>query len=77
MTKHIQRLPAEQYYAEELTRLRDNDPWPRPPGWLLSPKGVEAFVLGDEKLESQPKFVAPAEIVTRVIISLATARGAA
>ncbi len=74
--KEIQRLPAEGYYAEELAHLRANDPWPKPPGWLLSPKGVEAFVLGDDKLGSSPKFVAPTEIVTRVIISLATQRGA-
>lgn len=74
--KHIQRLPAEHYYAEELQMLRDADPYPRPPGWLLSPKGVEAFVLGDEAMGSTPKFVAPSEIVTRIVISLATQRGA-
>ena len=74
--KHIQRLPAEHYYAEELQMLRDADPYPRPPGWLLSPKGVEAFVLGDEAMGSTPKFVAPSDIVTRIVISLATQRGA-
>jgi len=74
--KQVQRLPAEHYYAQELATLRDSDPWPRPPGWLLSPKGVEAFVLGDESLGSSVKFVAPSEIVTRIIISLATQRGA-
>ncbi|TDG11918.1 hypothetical protein E2F43_16260 [Seongchinamella unica] len=74
--KAIQRLPAESYYAGELARLRQQDQWPRPPGWLLSPKGVETFVLGDESEGITPKFVAPSEIVTRVIISLATQRGA-
>jgi MoxR-like ATPase len=74
--KNAQRLPAELYYAEELEQLRKNDPYPRPPGWCLSPKGVEAFVLGDAAQGSSAKFVAPSEIVTRVIISLATARGA-
>ena len=34
------------------------------------------FVLGDEKQGCSPKFVAPSEIVTRIIISLATQRGA-
>lgn len=71
-----QRLPAEVYYAEELAALRKADPYPRPPGWSLSPKGVEAFVLGDQAQGSSTKFVAPSEIVTRVIISLATQRGA-
>ncbi|MEH6586364.1 MAG: AAA family ATPase [Halioglobus sp.] len=74
--KSIQRLPAESYFSDELARLRSNDPWPKPPGWLLSPKGVETFVLGDAALDIAPKFVAPSEIVTRVIISLATQRGA-
>jgi MoxR-like ATPase len=73
--KQAQRLPAEHYYADELAALREADEWPKPPGWLLSPRGVEAFVLGDGKLSS-PKFVAPSEIVTRVVISLATQRGA-
>jgi MoxR-like ATPase len=76
IAKKAQRLPAEAYYAEELSRLRDTDPYPRPPGWLLSPKGVEAFVLGDASQGSSPKFVAPEEIVTRIVISLATQRGA-
>lgn len=75
-TKNAQRLPAEIYYADELEALRKADPYPRPPGWCLSPKGVEAFVLGDKNLGSSPKFVAPSEIVTRIIISLATQRGA-
>lgn len=74
--KNIQRIPAELYFAEELEALREADTWPKPPGWLLSPKGVEAFILGDSSKNSAPKFVAPSEIVTRVIISLATQRGA-
>ena len=44
--KRAQRAPAEIYYAEELAKLRASDPYPRPPGWELSPRGVEAFVLG-------------------------------
>jgi MoxR-like ATPase len=74
--RNAQRLPAELYYADELARLRERDPYPRPPGWQLSPKGVEAFVLGDEAWGAGPKFVAPNDIVTRVVISLATQRGA-
>lgn len=74
--KAAQRLPAEIYYADELTALRESDPYPRPPGWCLSPRGVEAFVLGDAAQGCSPKFVAPSAIVTRVIVSLATQRGA-
>ena len=74
--ENIQRLPAEQYFSDELEKLRANDAWPKPPGWLLSPKGVETFVLGDDEQGIAPKFVAPSEIVTRIIVSLATQRGA-
>jgi MoxR-like ATPase len=74
--EHVQRLPAEVVFADELARLCKVDEHPRPPGWRLSPRAVEAFVLGDPKLGITPKFVAPSEIVTRVIISLATQRGA-
>jgi len=74
--RKTQRLPAEIYFAEELTALRASDPWPKPPGWSMSPKCVEAFVLGDDKLGCSPKFVAPSDIVTRIVISLATQRGA-
>jgi MoxR-like ATPase len=42
----------------------------------LSPGAVETFVLGDPENRIAPKFVAPREIVTRVIIALATQRGA-
>ncbi len=75
-TRQIQRRPAEEYYADELARLRREDTWPKPPGWLLSPRAVETFVLGDPARNIVPKFVAPSEIVTRVIVSLATQRGA-
>lgn len=74
-SQRTQRLPAEFYYADELAALQQSDTAPKPPGWRLSPKAVEAFVLGDDNL-STPKFVAPNEIVTRIIISLATSRGA-
>lgn len=73
--RQAQRLPAEVYYADELDALRAADAAPKPPGWQLSPRAVEAFVLGDDKF-STPKFVAPNEVVTRIIISLATSRGA-
>lgn len=73
-TRRPQRLPAEIFFADELTALRASDTDPRPPGWQLSPRAVEAFVLGDERLGSSPKFVAPRDVVRRVVVSLATQR---
>lgn len=75
-SKGIQRQPAEITYRQELVKLREQDSRARPPGWLLSPKSVEQFVLGEDKLGITPKFVAPRQIVTRIIIALATQRGA-
>jgi MoxR-like ATPase len=40
------RLPAEQRCAVELEALRQNDPDPRPLGWLLSARAVERFIVG-------------------------------
>ena len=71
-----QRLPAEVIYAQELSRLREQDNHQRPPGWKLSPIAVERFVLGDADNDISPKFVAPREIITRIVIALATQRGA-
>jgi MoxR-like ATPase len=72
----IQRQPAELTYRDELSRLRDQDSAAKPPGWLLSPRSVEQFVLGEDNLGITPKFVAPRQVVTRIITSLATQRGA-
>ena len=72
----IQRQPAELTYRNELSRLRGQDSGAKPPGWLLSPRSVEQFVLGEESLGITPKFVAPRQVVTRIITSLATQRGA-
>jgi len=71
----IQRPAAETLFAEELEKLRQWDPGPVPPGWLMSPLAVERFVLGDSDLGISRKFVAARELVTRVIIALATNRG--
>jgi MoxR-like ATPase len=72
----IQKLPAEILFAEELAKLRQWDQGPVPPGWLLSPLAVERFVLGDDSLGIARKVVVPRELVARVIIALATNRGA-
>jgi len=76
MKKKIQRPPAEIVYAKQLKQLSTIDQDPVPPGWKLSPLAVEKFILGDESLEIERKFVAPKGLVTRVIVTLATNRGA-
>lgn len=73
--KAAQREPAEQVYENELTRLRGLDLGPVPPGWLMSPRAVEKFVMGDAELGIERKFVAERTLVIRIIISLCTSRG--
>ncbi len=74
--KAIQRPAAEVIYHEELEQLSRWDPGPVPPGWRLSPFAVEKFVFGDRDMGIESKFIAPGELVTRIIIGLATNRGA-
>lgn len=74
-TKAAQRDPAEVVYAAELSRLAKHDEGPVPPGWHLSPRAVETFVLGDEALGIERKFVADRAIVRRIVVSLCTSRG--
>jgi MoxR-like ATPase len=72
--REIQRPPAELAHRQELERLREWDPGPVPPGWDLSPVAAEKFVVGDDALGIERKFVGPRELVTRTIITLATNR---
>lgn len=75
VNKAAQREPVEVVYAAELDKLRSMDHGPVPPGWLMSPRAVEKFVMGDERLGIERKFVADRAMVVRIIISLCTSRG--
>jgi MoxR-like ATPase len=73
--KALQRAPAELLFKDELAALRADDTAPRPPGWLLSPRAVKRFVLGDLSAGLRPKFVASPSVLDRAMVSLATSRG--
>jgi MoxR-like ATPase len=68
--------------AEELAALREYDRWAMPPGWLLSPRMVETFILGSAKPLSlgqqsvpiTPKFVGDRRLVQVAIATLASDR---
>jgi|GEM_PF-4660225 len=51
------------------------DPGPISPGWRMSPRAVEKFVMCDDSLGIERKFVADRAMVIRIIISLYTNRG--
>ena len=68
--KAIQRPAAEDRFHDQLVMLQQEDHGPVPPGWLLSPTAIEHFVLGNEALGIERKFVAPREMVSRVMKDL-------
>ena len=77
------RQPAEVRCAAELDALRRADRWPRPPGWYLSPRMVETFILGNseplpgaagDSVTIAPKFVGDRRLVQVAIATLASDR---
>ena len=77
------RQPAEVRCAAELAALRAADQGVRPPGWLLSPRAVEAFVLGSREpisdaagaaVQITPKFVGDRRLIQVAIATLASDR---
>jgi MoxR-like ATPase len=84
----VLRLPAERRYPAELAALAANDKDARPPGWRLSPRAVETFILGSQgrelsfeeggalkKTAVTKKFYGDDILVQRAIVSLASDRG--
>lgn len=70
-----QRLPAEERFASELTALAEADKDPKPTGWVLSPRAVRRFILGDEALRIARKFYGDDALVDRAIVSLMGRQG--
>lgn len=72
------RLPAEKKYADELAALAKADKDGRPPGWSLSPRAVETYVMGSAKpvggVDITPKYVGDRAIVQVAIATLASDR---
>lgn len=71
---YIIRAPAEVRCQAELERLREWDRWPKPPGWQLSPRAVEVFIMGDPRLEIRPKYIGERERIQIAIATLASDR---
>jgi MoxR-like ATPase len=83
------RLPPEQRYPEEFAALKFNDKDAKPPGWTMSPRAVETFILGSQgkeveyldeagqakKVVISKKFYGDDILVQRCIVTLASDRG--
>lgn len=76
VARDLQRPAAETLYAEDLARLaRADGDAPCPAGWVLAPRSVIRFILGDEALGIEPKFIGSRAFVERCVVALATNRG--
>src|SRR5436853_9949 len=72
------RLPAETKYQAELTALIQNDNASKPPGWRLSPRAVETYVMGSDKpvggVAITPKYIGDRSLIQVAIATLASDR---
>ncbi len=68
-TPHL-RAAAEHRYTKELETLKATDTHTKPDGWLLSPRAVRQFILGDSKLGISRKFFGDDPLVDRCIVTL-------
>jgi MoxR-like ATPase len=72
------RLPAEAKYSKELDALANQDDRPKPPGWALSPKSVELYILGSPKpvggVPIVPKYIGDKALIQVAIATLASDR---
>ena len=80
--KSLLKQTPEQIYANELAALAAADPFPRPPGWRLSPRAVRTFLigseaaqLGDKTPDVDRKFYGDDPLVDRAIVTLVGNRG--
>lgn len=74
----IIKQSAEMRYAAELATLAAHDEqqhYPKPEGWLLSPKTVRKFILGDDALGIDRKFYGDDALVDRAIVTLLGKQG--
>ncbi len=72
------RLPAEKKYAREIEALIAGDKGARPPGWAMTPRAVEAYVMGSEKavggVAISPKYIGDRALIQVAIATLASDR---
>jgi MoxR-like ATPase len=75
VNQQVLRALSEQAYAQELQLLAQSDKGPRPPGWVLTPRSVRAFIVGDDKLGVRAKFFGDNALVDRCVVTLMSNRG--
>jgi MoxR-like ATPase len=72
------RLPAEKKHEDEIRALVESDKGPRPPGWAMTPKAVELYVMGSDKpiggVTISPKYIGDRSLIQVAIATLASDR---
>jgi MoxR-like ATPase len=70
------RAPAEVLFADELEQLVAEDKYERPPGWLMSPRAVLAYICGGKAGAKTitPKYIGHQRLVEIAISTLVTDR---
>jgi len=80
------RFPVEELHKEELIALIQNDTYPKPPNWQLSPKMVELFITGsnetfklkvnsrEKEIKISTKFYGNRDLIQKSIVTLASER---
>nr|WP_238749335.1 AAA family ATPase [Neolewinella maritima] len=77
MEQDILRPHAETAYADELTALRAADEGVRPGGWLMSPRAVVRYLMGDTLADGtviSPKYFGDRRLIEVAVASLVTDR---
>ncbi len=71
------RLHAEQEFETELKALLEEDKYPKPPNWVLSPWAVLKYLMGtklEDGTEITPKYIGNSRLIEIAIATLATDR---
>jgi MoxR-like ATPase len=72
------RLAAERKYENEIRALIESDTGARPPGWAMTPRAVETYVMGSDRpiggVPITPKYVGDRSLIQVAIATLASDR---
>jgi MoxR-like ATPase len=72
------RAPAERRHEAELNALVKADTGAKPPGWRMSPRSVEAYIMGSSKpvegVTISPKYIGDRSVVQVAIATLTSDR---
>ena len=74
--KKLQRLPAEQLFKNEIDALINDEKYPVPSGWRMSPRSVLKYICGGRagNVDIVPKYIGNERLVEIAVATLVTDR---